>query len=787
MDKTEIKARAIKILGEMSPQEKLAQTIGMFGGGGRIPPEILFRFPNGLGEVSFIPGDTSRYENRDRAARETEILAQGGHMPAIRHNEALTGQLTADSTVFPSAIALGATFDPEGVQDMSDLIRKQMVAEGTRQALSPVMDVSRDHRWGRVGETYGEDPTLCAAMSVAFVKGLQSDNLANGVMATGKHFIGYSRSEGGLNMGAQPITPRELREVYAKPFQAAITEGHLASIMNSYGSIDGEMIIGSGHILNDLLKDEMGFDGLVVSDYMSIDKMVDLRVSATPEEAAAEALKAGLDVELPLPYGYTDKLLSLIENDPEGLAALDRAALAVIEKKIELGLLDGPAYRDEWLEDAYDRKLTEPKNIKLAQESTVLLKNNGILPLDKNCRKIAVIGPHADSMRLLFGCYTYVAAYERDTTGAMADMPGMQKVSEAGENPYQMPYLPGSKIRATSPYIEEQLRNKYGWKTKTIVEAIADKCPEAEIRYAKGADYAGNDRSGFAEAKEIADWADIVIMTGGGKYGWGSSCTTGEGIDTDHIGLNGVQEELFSEVAKSDRKIVYIHMDCKPISECAVTDKADAILEYWFPGDTGGQAIADVLFGDYNPAGRLPITAARNVGQVPIYHSQRNGSGYRPLGMTIAKYSEGETTPLYPFGYGLSYTEFEYSDLKVTPEVAADGTVDVSLNVTNIGKRDGEEVVQVYVTDDIASMLRPAQELAGFKRIAVKAGETKRVSFSMRADQFAFLDKDMNWLVEAGTMTVNVGASSSDFRLTGQFEITESKIIDGRSRGFFAK
>lgn len=788
MDKNKIKERAQEMLSQMTMEQKLAQIVGMFGGG-QIPPEILHRFPNGLGAVAFIPGTDGKEANYERAEKEKEILMNSCGIPAIRHNEALTGQMTADSTVFPSAIGLGATWNPETVRQMADLIRMQMVAEGTRQALSPVMDVARDPRWGRVGETYGEDPTLCAAMSVAFTKGLQSDDLKEGVLATGKHFLGYAFGEGGLNMAANPIPERELREVYAKPFQAAITEGGLGAMMNSYGAVDGEMIIGSKHILTELLRDEMGFDGVVVSDYMSVNKMVDLKISELPEQAGLRSLKAGLDLELPMAYGFTEKMLALMEDDEEGQRALDRAVTKVLEAKLQLGIFENSLGKEEWLKDSYDRELAGALSLKAARESIVLLKNDGILPLGREVKKIGLIGPHVNSIRLLFGCYTYPAAFERDVTDSMSDMPGMMAVSSGKEeNPYKMPYFQGSQIRGTASYIEESLSKHYEGKTITILEAIRQKCPDAEIRYTKGCDVAGDDRSGFAEALEIAGWADIVIVVGGGKYGWGSSCTTGEGVDCDRIGLTGVQEELAMLIAEQGTPAIFVHMDTKPLSSEAINGKYQAILENWFPGDTGGHALADVLFGDYNPAGRLPMTAARNAGQIPIYASQKRGSGYHPgEGMTIAKYAEGEKTPLYYFGSGLSYTEFTYSDLQMDENVSSSGSVKISCSVTNSGKRDGEEVVQLYVTDLFSSMLRPAQELAGFYRVWLRAGETKQINFEIRADQFAFLDEKMRWMVEAGDMEIQIGSSSEKIFLTGTFRITDTAYIDGKKRGFYAR
>jgi beta-glucosidase len=362
-------------------------------------------------------------------------------------------------------------------------------------------------------------------------------------------------------------------------------------------------------------------------------------------------------------------------------------------------------------------------------------------------------------------------------------MAGQQK-----ENPNQMPYLEGCTVRGTSPVIAETLQKIYGERTPTILSAIKEKCPKAEIVYEKGCEVAGTDKSGFASAVKAAKSADIVILILGGKYGWGTNCTTGEGIDCDDIGLPGVQEELAREIFDAGVPAVFVHMDAKPLCSEYIAEHYKAILENWFPGESGGRALADVLFGDYNPGGRLPITAPRNAGQIPIYASTQNGSGYFPgSGMVISRYVEGSKEPLYYFGEGYSYTTFAYSNLKVDNEVKADGVLNVSCDVQNSGDVDGEEVVQVYVTDEVASMVRPAQELAGFYRVRLKAHETKRIHFAMKASQFAFLDTKMRWLVEAGKMTLKIGSSSKDIKLTSGFEISNSAYVDGKSRGFYAK
>jgi beta-glucosidase len=300
---------------------------------------------------------------------------------------------------------------------------------------------------------------------------------------------------------------------------------------------------------------------------------------------------------------------------------------------------------------------------------------------------------------------------------------------------------------------------------------------------------AGNDSSMFAQAVEAAKQVDVVIMTLGGKYGWGANCTIGEGLDRNDIGLPGIQESLAKAIIETGKPSIVVHMDARPLSSAYIKTHAAAIIENWFPGSTGGQALADVLFGDYNPAGRMPVTVAHNAGQIPIYCGQKNGNSYYAKNTVgaLTRYVEGTAEPLFYFGEGLSYTAFTYENLNVTPQTSADGTVDISFDITNTGGCDGEEAAQLYVSDVCASMLRPAKEFAGCKRLFLKSGEKATIKFSLRTDQFAFLDKDMHWTVEQGKMNIMVGASSEDIRLMGSFDITESKQVEGKKRGFYAK
>ncbi|PAD28709.1 glycoside hydrolase family 3 N-terminal domain-containing protein [Paenibacillus sp. 7523-1] len=785
-----VSERVEDLLMRMTLEQKLAQLQCSFVGMVENDDSLEKYFPHSLGHATSMNGKPSPEENVRFVSQIQNIALNKNELqiPILLHCESITGANLAQATIFPSAIGLGAMWNPETVEKMADLIRKQMVSVGIRQALSPVMDVARDPRWGRVGESYGEDPTLCAAMSVAFTKGLQSDDLKRGAIATAKHFLGYGLSEGGLNMSANPIPPRELREVYAKPFQAAITEANLASVMNSYGSIDGELIITSKHILDELLRDEMGFDGLTVSDYMSIDKAVEWHTHETPVTAAIDTLIAGMDVELPTPYGYTEELLEEVKTGLLKEDYINRAVRRVLAAKFKLGLFDNPYPAEELLLEAYDVAITKPLSLRAARESIVLVKNNNVLPLRKDLKKIAVVGPHADSIRLLFGCYTYPAMLDMFISGSMTDMAGLDNLDNNGQSlNNRVPYYEGSTVRQDSPELIQTLDRMYRDKVPTIVSAIQAKCPNAQVIYEKGCDIAGTNRDGFQAAVQAAQEADVVILTLGGKYGWGTNCTTGEGIDTDIIGLTGIQEEFAKRIYETGTPSILVHMDAKPLSSEYISTHYPAIIESWFPGETGGQALADVLFGDYNPAGRLPMTVARNAGQIPIYASQRYGSGYAGAkGNVLSKYVQGAKTPLHYFGEGLSYTTFSYSDIEISKTVSSQGTIVVSCKVSNTGERDGEEVVQLYVTDEHSSMLRPNKELAGFKRVSIPAGVTKKIVFEMKADQFAFINKDMKWIVEAGRMSVGIGASSEDIRLRGVFEIEDTCKIDPKTRGFYA-
>ncbi|HHV10782.1 MAG TPA: beta-glucosidase [Clostridiales bacterium] len=771
--------RARDLLQRLTLSQKIGQLMcKMFTGD---PKQTLEDYPDGVGEVlsasmAQTPEDIASVNRRIIDA----VMEKTGGIPPVLQAEAVSGLISPGATSFPSAIGLAATFNTPAVFEMTGIIQEQMRSVGIRRACSPVMDVARDPRWGRMGETYGEDPTLCAAMSTAFVKGLQGKELTEGVSATGKHFLGYAMGEGGYNSASNAISPRDLREAYAKPFQAAITDGDLQTVMNSYAAPDNEPVVASKSILTGLLREEMKFQGVTVSDYGSVIQLMEKRIESTREAAAARAFNAGMDIECQNPETYPC-LYDAVKSGRVKEEQIDQAVLRILTLKFKMGLFENPYPHADLIPEVYRDASNEAQSIRLARESIVLLKNDGMLPLSKELDKIAVIGPRADSIRMMFGGYTAPAGLEMSMGGLLKGI-GINMGGEAEE------YYPNSSVKKESEQLEPMLEAMLGRITPTIFDAIAKKCPDTTVLYEKGCDIAGDDRSAFGAAIALASDSDAVIFAAGGKYGWGEPCTSGEGRDSTKIGLPGVQEELLKALCETGTPVVVVHGDTRPISSLYAKNHANAVLEAWCPGQTGGSAVADVIFGDYNPAGRLPVTALEHAGQIPMYASSKRGNlmtaDQRNPGFN--SFSNGIQEPLWYFGEGYSYTQFEYRDFMVDEETTAAGVIKASVTVTNTGNRPGEEVVQLYFTDEYASMLRPGLELAGFARIFIPAGESRKVMFTMRTDQTAFLDQDMRWVVEEGDITLKIAASSKDIRAERICRIKDSLVIDGTKRGFVA-
>jgi beta-glucosidase len=747
------------LLAEMTLDEKLAQITSFWvheiQDGRELSREKAIKLmPHGIGQITRIGGDSTlepaaaaRFANQAQTylVKETRL-----GIPAIVHEECCAGLMTLGSTIFPEMLGLAASWQPELAEKMTDVIRQQTRRVGAHQGLAPVLDVAREPRWGRVEETFGEDPLLVSHFGVAYVRGLQGQSLKDGVMATGKHFIGHSLSQGGLNCNPVRAGWNEIWNDLMLPFQAAITEANIASMMNAYPDLDGEVVAASRHILTDILRGKLGFDGIVVSDYEAI-PMINFfhRQAETEAEAGVLSLNAGIDVELPTRRCYGDNLKAALEAGTLSLDVLNATVARILTKKAELGLFENPFVDENNVLEIFETPAQRQLARQLAEKTLTLLKNDGdLLPLPKTLSKIAVLGPLAASARAHLGDYSYAAVTE---LSRLSPMPGVS---------FEAANFDQAHVDAHSPRVPSLLDS---------IRAME----EAEILYAPGCKLTDPDQSGFAAAVKAAEEAEVVILALGDISGLTPDATCGETRDSSTLRLPAVQEALLQAVAATGKPIVVVLFSGRVIALTDVAAQAAAILEAWIPGEEGGPAVAAALFGEFNPGGKLPITFPRSVGQIPVYYNHKPSAGrsnwYGP-------YLSEETSPLYPFGHGLSYTRFAYSGLTISRAQAEPGSeVEISLRVQNTGERAGEEVVQFYVCDKFASAPRPVKELKGYIRIALEQAESKTVTFTLPVNMLAFYDLDLNLVVEPGAVDVMVGSSSEDIRLRGSFEISGVK------------
>jgi beta-glucosidase len=737
MEERLIQKKVEELLTRMTLEEKIAQ-LGSIPSGKLVENGKFSRekarelLKDGIGQITRVAGYAEREPEESvkiineiqRFLKEETRLG----IPAIIHEECLSGVMTKGATTFPQAIGMASTFEPEDIQRMTSIIRKEMRAFGVHQGLSPVLDIPRDPRWGRTEETFGEDPYLVSKMAESYIKGLQGEDWKEGIVATAKHFTAYGISEGGRNLGPARVSERELREVFLFPFEVAVRKANVGSIMNAYHEIDGIPCASSRLLLTKVLREEWGFKGFVVSDYSAIEMLHTFhKVAKDLKTAGIKALEAGIDIELPDIKCYGEPLLSAVREGAISMSVIDTAVARVLRAKILLGLLDDNIYGDpEKIKVVLDNPEHRGFARELARKSIVLLKNEGILPLSKDIKTIGVIGPSADSTKNLHGDYSYT-----------------------------------SHIAGVSD----------GVRTVTVLEGIKNKVSSGTtVLYAKGCELSDDSREGFKEALDIASKSDVIIAVMGENSGLFKRGLSGEGNDRIDLRLPGVQEELLKALKETGKPIVLVLVNGRPLSIVWEKENIPAILEAWYPGEEGGNAIADIIFGDYNPGGRLPISFPKDVGQIPVYYNRKPSA--------FSEYLTTDTKPLFPFGFGLSYTTFEYSDIKINPEsVLPGGYVDISFRIKNTGNIAGDEVVQLYIHDEWASVERPVKELKGFKRIHLKPGEEKRVTFRLFTDQLAFYDEAMRFIVEAGTFEVMVGSSSEDIRLRGKFEVSETKVI----------
>ena len=703
-------------------QAGIGQVVRPAGGGALRPPEV------------------AQANAQTQAYLRTETRLG---IPAMVHDECCSGFMARGADAFPQSIGLASTWEPSLAEAEAAVIRQQMRAVGVHHGLAPVLDVARDPRWGRLEETFGEDPYLVASMGVAYVRGLQGADLGQGVAATGKHFAAHGVPEGGLNWAPVHVGQRELREVDLFPFEAAVREAGLATIMNAYHELDGVPCGASRELLTDILRGEWGFEGIVVSDYDTLPRLVDYhRAAASKTEAAKLALEAGLDVELSRIDVYGTPLLEAIEAGRIQMAVLDEAVRRVLAMKFRLGLFEDPTGDPNQAAQAYAQPEHRALARRIAQKSLVLLKNDGgVLPLSPNLASIAVIGPNADTPRHLLGDYSYAS---------MADvMDGGPQPPDKTRYPEKMPPM------------------------TTVLEAIRQQVSSgSQVRHAAGCHFSGDAREGFAEAVELARSSDAVVLVMGGRSGQHEASTGGELHDRASLGLPGIQDELVQALvnAAAGKPVVLVLIDGRPVAIPSLAAQIPAILEAWLPAEEGGPAVAEALFGRVNPGGKLPVTFPRSVGQVPIYY------GHKPSGgrsYPYNNYVDESAQPLFAFGHGLSYTTFEYSQLQISPaRVSPDSQVTIVASLRNTGEREGDEVVQLYVCDVIASVTRPVKELRGFRRVTLAAGQECTLTFSLAVAQLAFYDRAMQYVVEPGEVEVMIGGSSDDIRLTGRFEVT---------------
>jgi len=734
--------RVTSLLASLSWPEKLAQLQGLWPGfqeAGVVAPEMDTQADSrpefetfahdGLGQVTRTfgtnpvtpkQGIAALLEYQRFMARKTRP-----HIAVLAHEECLTGLAAWTATTFPTPLAWAASFDPAAVEAMGEAIGATMAGLGVHQGLAPVLDVVRDARWGRVEETMGEDPYLVATVGKAYVEGLQSQ----GVIATAKHFAGYSGSVGGRNLAPVRAGRRELEDVFLLPFEVAVRDAHIGSVMPAYIEIDGLPMHSSADLLTDRLRDQWGFTGTVVADYFAVAFLLRQHgVASSLADAAATALTAGVDVELPTGEAFADPgFRKAVESDPVLQAAVDRAVARVLRQKDALGLLDADAEvarLEKLLAQAPD-SLDPPEHravaARLAEESVILLANDGLLPLaDRSGLRLAVIGPNAHRSAALFGCYSFV-------NHVLSHHQGVDSMIE----------------------------------TATVAEAIAAEYPQATVTVTPGCDVRGDDRSGIAAAVAAASGADVAVVVVGDQAGLFGQGTSGEGCDAASLSLPGVQTELVEAVLATGRPVVLVAVTGRPYAIGELAARCAATLQVFFPGEEGGPAVAGVISGRINPSGHLPLSIPPAVSVEPytyLHPTLGDANGVSSI----------DPTPQFSFGAGLSYSDFTYEGFSVRP-APTDGWLAVSVTVRNNG-RDGADLVQVYGQDVVATVTRPTRQLLAYARVDVPAGASRHVGFRIPAARFACTNRQWQRVVEPGEVRVWLG-NDADHPATKQVSV----------------
>jgi beta-glucosidase len=735
-----IEQRLADLLSRMTLVEKVAQLEGVWENqqfmktpesrfvdekGAFVPERAAVLLPDGIGQMSRPsegrgPREMAEFTNTmQKWLKENTRLG----IPVLFHDECLHGHVAQKGTSYPAAIGLASTWDPDLVHEVFTATAAEARARGAQECLAPVLDLARDPRWGRTEETYGEDPYLVSRIGVAAIKGFQGTgpfiDKAH-VLATAKHFAVHGQPEGGTNVAPGNYSERVIREYWLKPFEAAVRQAHVQSVMASYNEIDGIPSHSNKHLLIDVLRHEWGFQGVLVSDYFGITELMRIHhIVGTKEAAARLALDSGVDVELPFPDAYPT-LIEQVKQGKVAEATIDRAVASHLREKFLAGLFDDP-----YVDPAYAEKITNSEehqklSLQAARETLILLKNqNNLLPLDAaKYKHIAVIGPNAADVHL--------GGYSDKTGRGISILEGIKnRVGSAAE----VLYAEGTKITETLP----------DWDADKVI--LGDP---------------GRNAKRIAEAVKIAQKSDVIILVLGDNEQTSREAWAPEHKgDRDDLTLLGNQDDLAKAMLATHKPVVAVLLHGRPNAITYLAENVPAILDGWYLGQQGGTAAAEVLFGDYNPGGKLPITVPRSVGQLPDYYYQKPSAKREYLFST--------TEPLYPFGWGLSYSTFKYSDLRATPDsIGPEGTTRVSVNVTNISNVRGEEVVQLYIRDEISSVTRPIRELRGFRRITLDPGQAKTAEFTLGFDDLSFLNRDLHRVVEPGTFKIMAGGNSVD-------------------------
>jgi beta-glucosidase len=688
----------------------------------------------GLGQVG-RPSDAGGGKNARQMAELTNAIQRFFveesrlGIPVAFHEECLHGQAAVDGTSFPQPVGLGATFDPDLVRRLFAMTAEEARARGTHQALTPVVDVARDPRWGRVEETYGEDPYLVAQLGIAAVQGFQGDRTFRDkkhVIATLKHFAAHSQPESGTNCAPANVSERVLRETFLSTFKAALHVGGAMSVMASYNEIDGVPSHANRRLLRDVLRGEWGFDGVVVSDYYAIRELAERpelyghHVARDDKEAALLAVRAGVNIELPEPDCYTN-LVALVRDGSLAETELDELVAPLLTHKFRLGLFDDPYVDPATAERVVGSETNRKLALEAACKTITLLKNDdATLPLDiRKIKTLAVIGPNAD--RELLGGYSGKPKYNSTV---------LQGIRARVGDDAQVLYHEGCKITVGG-----------SWQQDEIILADPDE-----------------NRRNIAAAVEVARRADLVLLAIGGNEQTSREAWMGNHLgDRTSLEMVGQQDELVDAIAATGKPIVALLFNGRPLSVRNLADKAAAIFECWYLGQETGEAVAKVLFGDVNPSGKLPITIPRSVGHIPAFYN------YKPSARR--GYLFDDVSPLYPFGFGLSYTEFSFGAPRLERSaIGRDESTKLLVDVRNTGQRAGDEVVQLYIRDLVSSVTRPVKELKAFQRITLEPAEIRTVALEITPDRLAFWNIDMEFVVEPGQFEIMVGPNSVDLQ-----------------------